>query len=134
MKVILDKLKTVIVALEKEHGPIHVFALFLRTDPLERWDVVVAAFWLNSNDISSYKIISSKIQEMLSPAELMQLARIVILSDNDPVVSFLQDSVSVTNGHYGEVSGDLFTERFGFSIKKAYLLRCQKNKSKSEGS
>lgn len=132
MKDILEKLKTVVVALEKEYGAIHVFALFLRTDPLEKWDIVIAASWLNPNDISSYKIISSKIQEVLSQSELIQLARIVILNDNDPVVSFLQDSQSVTNGHYGEVSGESFTQKFGFTIKKAYLLRCQKIKVKPE--
>lgn len=131
MKAILEKLKTVVVALEKAHGPIHVFALFLRTDPLEKWDIVVAAPWLNPNDISSYKVLSSTIQEVLDPSEFIQLARIVILNDNDPVVSFLQDSQSVTNGHYGEVSGDSFTEKFGFTIKKAYLLRCQKVKTNS---
>ena len=131
MKAILDKLKTVLLALEAKRGPILIFALFLRADPLEKWDVVVAASWLNPNDIASYKIVSSKIQEALSPSELVQLARIVILSDNDPVVSFLQESNTVTNGHFGEVPGNLFTEKFGFTIKQAYLLRCQKTESPS---
>ena len=126
MKSLLDKLKNVVVSLEKEHGAILVFALFLRVDPLEKWDIVVSASWLNENDISSYKTITSKLQENLSPQELTQLARIVILGISDSVVSFLQNSETVTNGHFGEVSGDLFTEKFGFPIKRAYLLRCQK--------
>lgn len=126
MNAILEKLKTVLIALEKEHGLIHVFALFLRSDPFEKWDIVVAAPWLNPCEMSSYKTVSERIQKILTPEELTQLARIVILNDNDPVVSFLQNSISVTNGHFGEVSGDAFTEKFGFTIKKAYLLRCQK--------
>lgn len=130
MKAILDKLKAVLSALEKEYGPILVFALFLRTDPLEKWDIVIAASWLNPNELSSYKIVNSKIQEMLSPSDLVQLARIVILSDHDPVVSFLQDSETVTNGHFGEVAGEVFTDKFGFTIKQAYLLRCQKIQAK----
>jgi hypothetical protein len=128
MKAILDKLKTVLLALEEEHGPILVFALFLRTDPLEKWDIVIAASWLNPNELSSYKMVNSKIQEILSPSEFVQLARIVILSDQDPVVSFLQDTETVTNGHFGEVPGEVFTDKFGFNIKQAYLLRCQKFK------
>ncbi len=126
MKAILDKLKKVLSELEKEHGRILVFALFLRTDPLEKWDIVIAASWLNPNELSSYEMINSKIQKILLPADLVQLARIVILNDHDPVVSFLQDSETVTNGHFGEVSGEVFTDRFGFTIKQAYLLRCQK--------
>lgn len=131
MKAILDKLKAVLSALEKEYGPILVFALFLRTDPLEKWDIVIAASWLNPNELSSYKTVNSKIQEILSPSDLVQLARIVILGDHDPVVSFLQDSETVTNGHFGEVSGEIFTDKFGFTIKQAYLLRCQKIQTKS---
>lgn len=126
MKTILEKLKGVVLTLEKEFGPLLVFALFLRADPLEKWDIVLSATWLNPNDISSYNIVTSKIQAVLSTSELVQLARVVILTDSDPVVSFLQNSETVINGHFGEVSGDTFTEKFGFTIKKAYLLRCQK--------
>lgn len=126
MKSILDKLKEVVLKLEKEFGPMSVFALFLRVDPLEKWDIVVAAPWLNPNDFSSYNAITSKIQVALSTSELVQLARVVILSETDPVVTFLTNSETVTNGHFGEVSGDIFTEKFGFTIKRAYLLRCQR--------
>lgn len=126
MQIILEKLKKVVLYLEKERGPMSVFALFLRIDPLEKWDIVVSAPWLNPNDIASYNLVTSRIQEVLDTAEIMQLARIVILDETDPVVSFLKNSATVTNGHFGEVSGEIFTEKFGFTIKKAYLLRCQK--------
>ena len=127
MKIILEKLKQVVLSLETEHDAILVFALFLREDPLEKWDIVVSASWLQSGDMNSYKIITSKIQAALSNSELMELARIVILDDNDPVISFFQDNFSVSNGHFAEVLGDQFSTRFGFTIKRAYLLRCQKN-------
>jgi hypothetical protein len=41
------------------------------------------------------------------------------------VVLFLQESETVDNGHFVEISGELFSEEFGFAIKKAYLLRCR---------
>lgn len=126
MKILLEKTKAVVLSLEKVHGSILVFALFLRAEPFEQWDVVVSAPWLNPNDLSSYKIVNAELQVKLSPEELLQIARIVILDVKDPTVSFLQDTMSVTNGHFGEVTGEIFTEKFGFTIKKAYLLRCQK--------
>ncbi len=126
MNTILEKLKTVVRSLENEHGPILVFALFLREDPLEKWDIVVSATWLNSNDRLSYETIASKIQKALNSSELVQLSRIVILDSSDPVVAFLQGEVLVTNGHYKEVPGGTFSDKFGFTIKRAYLLRCQK--------
>jgi hypothetical protein len=85
MKETIEKLKSVIRALEKEHGPFLIFALFLREAALERWDIVISATWLNSTEMGAYKIISSKLQEFLSDSELVQLSRIVLLDQDDPV-------------------------------------------------
>jgi len=126
MRILLEKLRLIVHKLEEENGPILVFALFLREHPLEKWDVVVSATWLKSNDISSLKLIFSKFQESLSENELIQISRIVILEPNDDAVTYLQNEFSITNGHFEEVSAGVFSERFGFTIKRAYLLRCQK--------
>jgi len=126
MKEMLEKLKFIVLALEKEHGPILIFALFLREDPLEQWDVVVSASWLSSSEMSAYRAITSKIQEALTSSELMQFSRVVILDADDPVVAFLQDAFTIKNGHIEEVSVETLEERFKFIIKRAYLLRCQK--------
>lgn len=132
MKETLDKLKAVVKVLEKEHGHFSLFALFLREDSIEKWDIVVSASWLRSSEMSAYKTVVSQIQATLSPSELIQFSRVVILDDVDPVVSFLQNACPVTNGGFKESPKDLsvetFSEKFGFTIKKAYVLRCQKKK------
>lgn len=127
MKAILEKLKSIVLALEKEHGPILIFALFLREDPFEKWDIVISASWLKWDDVNSYETVSSKLQSALSGPELMQFARVVILGNDDPVVSYLQNLYSIKNGHFEELPGEPFSEKFKFTIKRAYLLRCQKN-------
>lgn len=130
MKEILDKLKSVVQALEKDHQPILLFALFLIEDSLQKWDIVISAPWLSSDEKNAYKIVVSEIQANLSPSELVQFSRVVILNDSDPVVSFLQDVCPLTNGGFKEspkdFSAEPFSERLGFIIKKAYILRCQK--------
>lgn len=130
MKEILDKLKFAVQVLEKEQGPMLLFALFLREDSLEKWDIVVSASWLSSTEKKAYKMVISKIQAALSPSELVQFARVVILDNTDPVVSFLQKVCPLTNGGYKESPRDFlvepFSEKFRFTIKKAYILRCQK--------
>jgi len=126
MNSIVEKIKKVVLELEAEHEPLLVCALFLRVDPIERWDMVVSAAWLNFSDLNSYQLISSKVQSTLDSQELLQFSRIVILDQNDPAIVFLQDSFSITNGKIEEASTDLLSSRFGFTIKKAYLLRCQK--------
>ncbi len=130
MKEILNKLKSIVQSLEGEHAPILLFALFLREDSLKKWDIVVSASWLNSSEKKSYEIIVSKIQSVLIPSELIQISRVVVLDDNDPVVAFFQDSCPLTNGGFKEspkdFSVDPFSAKFGFVITKAYMLRCQK--------
>lgn len=130
MKEILNKLKTVVQALEKGHKPISLFALFLREDSVQKWDIVVSAPWLSSSDKNSYGIVISKIQSVLSTSELVQFSRVVILDTTDPVVSFLQGVCPLTNGGFKESPKDFslepFSAKFGFTITKAYILRCQK--------
>ncbi len=126
MKKILEKLKSVVVDLEHDRGSFLVFALFVREDDPERWDIVVSASWLRSDRIEAYKILAKKIQESLTEAEWLRFSRIVILDQCDPVVLFLQSAFSIKNGLVEMVRGNLFSGRFKFSIKHAYLLRCQK--------
>lgn len=127
MKTIIEKLKKIIVSLEESHGPILIFALFLREDPLDKWDIVTSASWLDASNMNSYNLVSSKIQESLSSTELTKLARVVILDKDDLVVNYLQDNFSITNGNYEDIPAHELTSRFGFTITQAFLLRCRRS-------
>ena len=130
MNEILNKLKSVVQSLEKDHKPILLFALFLREEALQQWDIVISASWLSSSEKNAYQIVVSKIQSVLSSSELVQISRVVILDHTDPVVPFLQEVCPLTNGGFKESPKDFsvepLSEKFGFTIKKAYVLRCQK--------
>lgn len=125
MKKILDKLKSILIELEREQGRVLVFALFLRGDSPARWDLVIAAPWLDSGNVESYNIVATKVQDLLSSDEIIQLSRVVVLDADDPVVSFLQDSYTVPNGTFKDIENcEPFSQRFNFTIRRAYLLRC----------
>jgi len=122
----IEKLKSVIRLLEEKKGDLLIFAIFLREEPLEKWDVLVAADWLNSVDMDAYKVVASNIQQTLDSSELVQFSRVVILDQDDPVVSFLLDLETIKNGGYKELNAGTLSEKFKFVIKRAYLLRSQK--------
>jgi hypothetical protein len=127
MNEILEKLKTALKELEGENGRIVLFALFLREEALGDWDLLVSASWLNSRSLDSYELVVKKIQKRLHESEVVQLARVVILDTNDAAVAFLQDLYSIPNGSFVEVPNcEPLTNRFGFKIKRAYVLRCVK--------
>jgi hypothetical protein len=124
MKELLDKLKKLIYSLEAEKkSEFLICAMILPGESNDKWDFILSAPWLNSSELESYKLISSKLQTSLMEAELLQIARIVILDPDDQVVKFLQTLVTVTNGGYKELRAEELTEKFKFIIKRAYLLR-----------
>ena len=58
MKQTVEKIKTAIEALEKEHSSLlTICALILRADPLEKWDVIVSASWLNPRKLHNFRTI-----------------------------------------------------------------------------
>jgi hypothetical protein len=126
MNEIIEKLKVVIKNLEQKRGPLLIYALFLREDSLEKWDIIIAASWLNPKEMESYKTVSNELQEFLSASELVQISRIVLLNQDDPIVSFLLDLETVKNGGYKELPVETLSDKFRFTIKRAYLLRSHK--------
>ncbi len=126
MKETLEKLKVLIKSLETEKKESFLIcALFLTDGTIEKWDLILSAPWLNSKNLDSYRFIASKLQDALNEAELLLLARIVILDPADLVVKYLLGLETIKNGGYKEFSGEELTEKFKFTIKRAYLLRSQ---------
>lgn len=128
MKELIERLKLAVKDLEKSKGSLLIFAIFLREDSLEKWDIVVAASWLDHSEMESYKTVSSALHDHLKPSDFLNVARIVILPSKDPVVSFLINLETVENGGYKQLSSEALTDNFGFKIKRAYLLRSKKAK------
>jgi len=123
MNEIIKKIKNAITSLETEKGSLLICALFLREEPLEKWDIIISAPWLSPEKLESYKIVSSKLQEFLSDSELLQFSRAVLLDETDPVVAYLQDLKTIENGGYQELEKEELSDKFKFTIKRAYLLR-----------
>jgi hypothetical protein len=124
-----ENFKAAIQSLEKEHGPLLICALFLREDGMGKWDIVIAAPWLNSSEMRSYEILSQKLKQFLSDSDFVHISRAVILDQDDPTVTYLLGLETIKNGGYKELSSDTLSDKFKFGIKKAYLLRSQKSEN-----
>lgn len=122
MKELIEKLISLIKDLEREYGSPLICALFLRDGVQEKWDMLISAMWLNSKNMQSHKIISSKLQESLNDSELALFYRLVIPEPSDPVIAYLKSLETIKNGVYNELPTNELTEKFKYIIKKAYLL------------
>lgn len=102
----------------EEKGDFALFALFLREDVPDRWDLIVSAPWVGADREAALKFFVDEIRSFLGPQELTALSRIVIVDPNDAAVQNLNRAIKVEHGGT-EVSDRNF---FGLPIKHAYII------------
>jgi len=122
MKNIAEKLAKLEQDIAKEKEPFILFALFLREDAPDLWDVLVSAHWITKNKEESIKYIAERIRQVLNPEELLKLSRIVIIEQDNPALDALQRAIRVEHG-MAEIKDSNF---FGLQIKHAYLITSQR--------
>ncbi len=102
----------------EEKGDFALFALFLREDVPDRWDLIVSAPWVGSDKQAALDYLIGRIKTLLSPQDLTALSRIVIVDPDDAAVSDLNRAIHVEHGT-AEVRDSSF---FGLPIKHAYII------------
>lgn len=125
MKAFVEKLRVIERDLSTEDGPFLLFALFLREDPADYWDLLVAAPWMEADKGKALRSIASKLQAAAAPDELAKLSRIVIVEDTAPALAAIQSAISVEHG-LTEIKDSSFN---GLKIKHAYVITSQREKS-----
>jgi hypothetical protein len=118
MKDAIDKLSLLEKSLSGEKGNFSLFALFLREDSEDRWDLVLSAPWLKSNDRKDYKFIASRVKEILNKDELISLSRIVLLDKGNQILEAVNRAISIEHGKV-ECKDCNF---FGLPIRHAYII------------
>jgi hypothetical protein len=99
-------------------GDFALFALFLREDVPDRWDLIVSAPWVGADRQGALNYLVNEIKSFLGPQDLTALARIVVVDPNDAAVQNLNRAIRVEHGT-AEVRDSNF---FGLPIKHAYII------------
>jgi hypothetical protein len=125
MKEIVKKFIQIEEESSKEMGEYTFFALFLRENSANRWDIVVASKWINENKSAARSYLAKKVQDALDVSEIVKISHIAIL-DNDlfEVPEFLED-VTVQHG-----SARFKDEEFsGQQIERGYVITINSNQA-----
>lgn len=77
MRAPTDALLQVERSVAAEKGPFALFALFLREEAPEKWDLVVSAPWIEENMGTALKLISERIKASLTASDLLAINRSV---------------------------------------------------------
>jgi hypothetical protein len=87
------------LSLPETKGAFEFFAVVLRENSsLGRWDLVVAAPWLDPDDRESFQALVDPLQAALSRKEFLEFSRIVILKKGYPFLENVLDMVSCEHG------------------------------------
>ncbi len=122
MKQMIDKLASLERDIASEKGAFSLFALLLREDAEDKWDLLASAPWLELNKKASLEYLANQVYSRLDTPELLALSRIVILEKGNPVLEAIHRTVRVQHG-MTEVRDSMF---FGIPIKYAYLITSEK--------
>jgi hypothetical protein len=99
-------------------GDFTLFALFLREDVPDRWDLIISAPWASADQKGSLDYLVNRIKSDLGPADLTQLSRIVFIDPTDVSVRALNQAIHVEHGSV-ELRDSSF---FGLPIKHAFII------------
>jgi hypothetical protein len=118
MKTLIDKLSALEQDVSEEKAPFKLFGLFLREDASEKWDLVVAAPWLEKDKRAGLEYLTSRLRSILSDKELLSLSRVVLLDESDPAFQAIVRAIRVQHGR-AEIRDSSFS---GLEIKHGFLV------------
>ena len=122
MKELVDKFIELERKISKQKGEFTLFALFLRDNALNKWDLLVAAPWIEIDRKAALTYITKQIQSSFTAEEMIQISRIVMLDQTNPTL----DIISKMPKPAHEVAEVKNSDLFGLQIKHAFIITAQK--------
>lgn len=117
-----EKLLKVEKSLSESKGQFELFALFLREDSPNKWDLLISADWARDDKKASINIIIQEIRKVLTDQDMLMLSRIIILDKDDEALKAIHQARRVEHGLAEITEGNFF----GVAIKHAYLITSQR--------
>ena len=122
MNILISKLQSVERYFSDAKGDFELFALFLRTESVDKWDLLVSAPWIEKDKQNSLRKISNKVQRTLNQDELVQISRVVLIDSSNRALEAIHRAVNIEHGS-AEVQESNF---FGVLIKHAFIITSKK--------
>lgn len=127
MKELVDKLKSLENEIAGERGEFSLFGLFLREDAGNKWDLIVAASWIDADSFEQIKYLADKLNSHLNDSELLSISRIVLLDLKNPIVQNINKYCRVARDGELELN-DFQLNNISLPFKYAYIIISQNSK------
>jgi len=127
MKELINKLQQLETDISQKQGEFSLFALLLREDAQNKWDLVASASWFWSDKKKTLDYLTKKLRSRLTSDEFLTLSRIVLIDDSDPALHALQQGFQVHHIPIEVQDCNLF----GLQIQRGYIFTSRRNASQS---
>jgi len=117
----VDKMLQIERSLSQERGEFRLFALFLREESPDRWDLVVSAPWMEQDFRGSIDQVARKLQQDLTVDEITTLSRITLIDSGNPELAAILSTFSTVHNDV-EIIDRVF---FGLAIKHGHIITSQ---------
>jgi hypothetical protein len=114
MKQVIRKMGRLAKEIANERGQFMLFALVLPENAIA-WDLVIAADWIEKNNMETIRFFAKKIQDILTKEELREFSAVILL-DNDE----FGDVSAKMESQTGQEETDI--DFFGRHIEKGYIF------------
>ena len=123
MKKFIEKIAALEQTISAVKGDFVLFALFLREDAQDKWDLVVSAPWIEVNKKVALSYLANELRSQLRSQEMLTLSRVVLVDNDDPALEAIHKAISVEHGKV-EIKDSNF---FGLQIKHAVIITSKRH-------
>ncbi len=124
MKQLLGKLTAMEREVSQEEGDFRLFALFLREDSPDKWDLLVSAPWLDTDRSGGMDYLAQQVRSRLDTKELLSLSRLVFIGADNPGIRAILQAFHAQHSQIELHDCNLF----GLQIKHAYIITSDRTK------
>lgn len=118
MKELVDGFVELERQMSEKKGHFALFALLLRDESPDRWDLVVSAPWIQSNSAEALQYIVGQMHAKFKPKDLLQISRVVTVDESDAAVQAINRAITVQHGSV-ELAN---TSLFAMLIRHAFVI------------
>jgi hypothetical protein len=113
-----EKFRALESRIATEKGGFTLFALLMREDVPDRWDLMVSAPWVGADKRAAVDYLVNQIKVQLGQQDLTSLARIVVVDPQDSAVKAFNGLVDTEHGGVEVRDSNLF----GLPVKHAFII------------
>src|SRR5476649_2705245 len=96
---LINKFHTIYTNIVTEKGNTYLFMVVKMDEYVDKWSVVVSASWISrENQREEFTYLARKMGEILTPEELLTVARIGIFQPDEHIVQLFNSTFRVQGG------------------------------------